>query len=85
MKRTLNEKYNYNSTQDNDFSRGYCLGVRYYSNYGKSKAIKFDKQAHNDFIDGMKSSAIKGYKYAKGFMCGIRDAANERKEKQKKG
>lgn len=80
--KTLSEKFAYNETQDGLFSRGYVLGVKYYSNYGKGAPV--DKQKHNEFIDDMKVAALKGHKYAKGFMCGIRDAANERKARKKK-
>ena len=78
--KTLDEKYRYNLTQDSGFSHGYCTGVKYYGNYGKGAPV--DKKKHNDFIDDMKVAALKGHKWAKGFMCGIRDAANERKRKK---
>ncbi len=78
--KTLNEKFNYNSTQDTGFSHGYCTGVKYYRNYGKGAPV--DKKKHNEFIDDMKVAALKGHKWVKGFMCGIRDAANERKQKK---
>lgn len=79
--KTLAEKYAYNQTQNGGFSKGYCLGVRFYQNYGKDGA-PVDKQKHNEFIDDMRSGAKK-HSYCKGFMCGIRDAANERKAKKK--
>ncbi len=79
--KTLAEKVAYNQTQENGFSMGYCLGVRYYQNYGKGGA-PVDKIRHNEFINGMRQAAKK-HRYAKGFMCGIRDAANERKAKKK--
>ncbi len=79
--KTLAEKVAYNQAQENGFSRGYCLGVRYYQNYGKG-GTPVDKTKHNEFIDDMRKAAKK-HRYAKGFMCGIRDAANERKAKKK--
>lgn len=80
--KTLAEKVTYNEKKDGGFSRGYCTGVKYYQNYGKGGA-PVDKRKHNEFIDDMSVSAKKGYSYAKGFMCGVRDAANERKTKKK--
>lgn len=79
--KTLTEKVAYNEKQNSSFSKGYLLGVRFYQGYGKNGA-PVDKQKHNEFIDGMKAGAKK-HSYCKGFMCGIRDAANERKAKKK--
>lgn len=78
--KSLKEKYDYNNIQSTGFSYGYCAGVRYYQGYGNS-VEPVDKKKHNQYIDDMKIQAKKGRKYAKGFMCGIRDAANERKAK----
>ena len=77
--KTLAEKVAYNETQKGGFPRGYCAGVRFYQSYGK-KGKPVDKKKHNQFIDDMKEGAKK-HSYCKGFMCGIRDAANERKSK----
>ena len=79
--KSLNEKVKYNSAQDSGFSKGYCLGVRFYQNYGKGGA-PVDKKKHNEFIDDMKAGAKK-HSYCKGFMCGIRDASIERKANKK--
>ena len=79
--KTLAEKVAYNEKQNSGFSKGYLLGVRFYQNYGKGGA-PVDKKKHNEFIDDMKAGAKK-HGYCKGFMCGIRDAANERKARKK--
>lgn len=79
--KTLTEKVAYNEKKKDGFSMGYCAGVRFYKNYGKGGA-PVDKKAHNQYIDDMKDAAKRGYSYGKGFMCGIRDAANERKSKK---
>ncbi|MGN0823579.1 MAG: hypothetical protein ACI4MB_00765 [Candidatus Coproplasma sp.] len=78
--KSLVEKYNYNSKLDTGFSHGYCTGVRYYRNHGNCSTA--EKQKRNAFIDDMKVAALKGHSYAKGFMCAIRDCANERKGKK---
>lgn len=79
--KTLAEKVAYNETQNTGFSHGYCTGVKFYQNYGKGGA-PVDNKGHNEYIDDMKKAAKK-HSYAKGFMCGIRDAANERKAKKR--
>lgn len=78
--KTLKEKFDYNSSQKNGFSMGYCCGVKYYQSYGSCRS-QADRTKRKEYIDDMKSAAKK-YSYAKGFMCGIRDAANDRKAKK---
>ena len=78
--KTLTEKVAYNQTKNSGFSKGYCAGVRYYQSYGKNGA-PIDKRRHNQYIDDMKAGANK-YRYCKGFMCGLRDSANERKARR---
>lgn len=77
-KRTLEEKVEYNKKQNNPFSRGYLNGVRIYQSYGKMNASKTSCKC---FIDSMRACS-KNNKYAKGFMCGIRDASIERKARK---
>ena len=42
------------------------------------------KKIVRELIDTNKSLARDGDELSKGFMCGVRDAANERKSKQKR-
>lgn len=85
MKRTLDEKYDYNKrrmreAKDNaekSFSSGYCMGVALYQGY--PKANEKDRQKRRDAVDRIKIEARSGNAYSKGIMCGIRDAAKERK------
>ena len=81
MKRTLKEKCEYNRARTTPFSMGYSLGVMVYGDYRK-----FDnegKKIVRELIDTNKSLARDGDVMSKGFMCGVRDAANERKARQK--
>lgn len=79
--RTLEEKLRYNSIRKTDFSFGYKLGVSIYKDYPKLN--EKGKQEIKCLIDDYKDLARGGDKISKGFMCGIRDAANERKRKKK--
>ncbi len=82
-KRTVDEKLKYNKGKESGFSHGYCAGVTFYRNYGN---VPFsERPKRNADIDEMRIVAKRGYSYGKGFMCGVRDAANERKEKVKGG
>ncbi len=88
MKRTVDEKLKYNSAQKTAFAYGYRFGVQAYRRY--PKADERHKRDISSDIDYNKRLAQTGDKsresvqYAKGFMCGVRDAANERKIKQKR-
>ena len=88
MKRTVDEKLKYNSAQRTAFAYGYRFGVQAYRRY--PKADERHKRDISSDIDYNKRLAQTGDKsresvqYAKGFMCGVRDAANERKIKQKR-
>lgn len=79
--KTLKEKLAYNQSRNTEFSQGYCMGVKDYHNY--VKLSEKDKKIHNESVDIFKSCASMGDQFAKGVMCGIRDAANERKAKKK--
>ena len=82
MKRTLKEKYEFNHARNTPFSNGYSLVVNVYNDYRR-----FDdegKKIVRELIDTNKSLARDGDELSKGFMCGVRDAANERKSKQKR-
>ena len=52
-----------------------------YSDYKKMDSR--GKQVISDIIGRNKRLARNGDEMGKGFMCGVRDAANERKSKQK--
>ena len=88
MKRTVDEKLKYNSAQKTAFAYGYRFGVQAYRRY--PKADERHKRDISSDIDYNRRLAQTGDKsresvqYAKGFMCGVRDAANERKIKQKR-
>ena len=88
MKRTVDEKLKYISAQKTAFAYGYRFGVQAYRRY--PKADERHKRDISSDIDYNKRLAQTGDKsresvqYAKGFMCGVRDAANERKIKQKR-
>lgn len=83
MKRTLKEKYDYNKSKcsSSPFSRGYCEGVEVYLDYAGSP---YCMQSNTKlYIDLQRQGAQHGNQNSKGFMCGIRDAANERKGKKR--
>lgn len=85
MKRSVDEKLKYNEGQKTPFSWGYKWGVRAYSRY--LKLDKAGKERIRTEINAYSEEARHGRGYsqkcAKGFMCGVRDAANERKARQK--
>lgn len=80
MKRTLKEKYDYNKYKDDKFSRGYCFGVDLYQDYPRQTPQ--GKATYKELINNINQSAKLGNSTEKGVMCGIRDAANDRKNKK---
>lgn len=82
MQRTLKEKYNYNKSKDGRFSSGYCMGVDLYKDYFKQNAK--GKAEYKQLIGNAKISAKNGSVFEKGLMCGVRDAANARKQYSKR-
>lgn len=88
MKRTVDEKLKYNREQKTPFSYGYIFGVRAYREY--PKANKKRKREMMSDIDDNKRLALSGkstrgsVRYAKGFMCAMRDCAAERRARQGK-
>ena len=82
MKRTLKEKYEFNHARNTPFSTGYSLGVNVYNDY--RRLDDEGKKIVRELIDTNKLLARDGDELSKGFMCGVRDAANERKSKQKR-
>ena len=87
MKRTVDEKLQYNSGQRTAFAYGYRFGVQAYRRYPNAdEKQKRDISGDIDYNRRLVQTGDKSresVQYAKGFMCGVRDAANERKSKQK--
>ena len=81
MKRTLKEKLAFNKSRKTPFATGYSLGATLYDDYRKSDSA--GKKMINEIIRTNKELARSGDEMGKGFMCGVRDAANERKTRQK--
>lgn len=77
---TLDDKIKFNQHRPNLFSVGYITGVKAYRNYLLKD--RQGKQATKKAMDGFSRQAKSGDVFAKGIMCGIRDAANERKAKK---
>lgn len=82
MSLTVDEKVRYNREKKTPFSYGYVWGVQAYRQY--PKADKAERKRLLAQIDDYKETALHGKgkarECAKGFMCGIRDTANERKD-----
>ena len=79
MKRTVQEKYEYNKRRKGLFSSGYVVGVNLYKDYLKQD--KEGKDITEATINICHANALFGDEFGKGVMCGYRDKANERKEK----
>ena len=82
--KSVDEKYNYNKVNKSPFSFGYIFGVKAYRSYPtvnatQKKKIKADIDYNRKIATG--DSSRGSVQYAKGFMCAIRDCANERKSK----
>ena len=82
MKRTVQEKYDYNRKLDTEFSTGYTIGVRYYRDY--TRTDDGGKKVIREIFDAGHELARLGDEIGKGIMCALRDCANERKARQKK-
>lgn len=82
MKRTVQEKYDYNDKLDTPFSTGYTLGVILYRDYARMD--KEGKKLIRKIFDDNHELARSGDEIGKGVMCAVRDCANERKARQKK-
>lgn len=85
MNRTVDEKLKYNEGKLDMFSTGYVVGVKNYRNYVKLSAAK--KQGVDNLIKQAKTYVKDKTcpedtrKLYKGVLCGYRDAANERKNR----
>lgn len=80
MRRTVDEKYEYNRKKNTPFSSGYTFGVTMYRLY--SKAAAADKDNIKALIASSSENARSGDQWCKGVMCAVRDAANERKRRK---
>ena len=83
--KSVDEKLKYNKEQHTAFSFGYTFGVKAYRSYStvnatQKKLIKADIDDNRRIAKG--DSSRGSVQYAKGFMCAIRDCANERKSKK---
>lgn len=74
---TLQKKLAFNKKRGTEFSAGYIMGVKTYQKYPLKD--RKGKQTAKRAIDKFSQMARNGDEFAKGIMCGIRDAANERK------
>jgi len=86
MKRTLEEKMKYNrklrDEKHDEFAGGYTLAVNLYQDYTKQN--KEGRRSINEIIGAHKELARHGEPIGKGFMCGLRDAAEERKQERRR-
>ena len=78
---SIDDKIKFNKKRGSLFGSGYILGVKQYRKYALKD--RKQKQVVKKAIDEFSKMARNGYEFAKGIMCGIRDAANERKAKKK--
>ncbi len=77
QKYTFKQKLDYNKKRGGAFGNGYVAGAKLYTDYPK-----FDKDLQNKvkkLISSFSQTAKLGSESAKGFLSGVRDAANERK------
>lgn len=82
MRYTVDEKVKYNRKRNTDFGTGYVFGVNIYRDYSKVSAK--DKATIKELISSARENARNGEQWDKGIMCGVRDAANERKARKGK-
>lgn len=80
MKRTVDEKYEYNKNRNTPFSNGYTFGVTMYRHY--LKAAPEHKADIKALIASSSKDARSGDQWSKGVMCAVRDAADERKRRK---
>ena len=82
MSYTVDEKLAHNKKRGGKFGWGYVFGVTMYRKYGSDcrAAQETTRLTINEFA----VKAKQGNETAKGFMCGVRDAANERKARKGK-
>ena len=78
---SVDDKIKFNRKRGSLFGSGYIFGVKQYRGYALKdrKQKQIAKKAMDEFF----KMARNGDEFAKGIMCGVRDAANERKAKKK--
>ncbi len=84
MPRTVDEKVKYNQGRKTPFSYGYLWGVKAYRQYPQASTAERKRilAQIDDYSKDARNGKGKSRECAKGFMCGVRDAANERKAKK---
>lgn len=86
--RTVDEKVKYNRGLEKKtaFAWGYLWGVQAYRRYPKAdRAERTQIRAEiDDYNKQARNGKGRSQECAKGYMCGVRDAANERKAKKNK-
>lgn len=82
MSYSVDEKVKFNRAKKTPFGWGYQWGVKAYRSYPKADAQE-KKRIRAEIADYKQEAKKKSYsgECAKGYMCGVRDAANERKSK----
>ncbi len=85
MSYSVDDKVKFNHERQTPFGYGYCWGVKAYRSYPKADT-EGRKRILTEIDDYKRESQKKtrSGECAKGFMCGVRDAANERKSKGKR-
>lgn len=82
MSYTVDEKLIHNKKKNTSFSSGYVFGVTMYRKYDRD--TRAARETTRITINEFSVKAKQGNEMAKGFMCGVRDAANERKARKGK-
>lgn len=85
MSYSVDEKLKFNQSKKTPFGYGYWWGVKAYRSYLKADAQ--EKKRILAEIDSYRKQAQKkspSGECAKGYMCAVRDCANERKARQGK-
>lgn len=85
MSYSVDEKVKFNAERKTPFGYGYQWGVKAYRSYPKANAQE-KKRIRVEIADYKQEAKKKSRagECAKGYMCGVRDAANERKARQGK-
>lgn len=77
---SVDDKIKFNKKRGSLFGGGYILGVKQYRSYALKD--RKQKQVAKKAMDEFSRLAKNGDLFYKGYMCGVRDAANERKAKK---
>ena len=82
MKYSFEDKIKYNKGRKSEFSQGYLVGATMYKDYPRLREV--DRAFIRKRFDEEKIRARKGDAFAKGVVCALRDASQERKAKTRK-